>query len=310
MKLENNLSRSGSSSAGGGGLFFLDAILLEGTHEGQFVGRGLETTMTHFGGGIDELEFDLFQSRTLGVFQQSLTQGKDTFLGTDTAALDHDEIVSYFTIMRETTHGGDGLVGQIVLSGGVVLDNLAIHGVDTGTNAVDLLVDFGTVVVTLLTGTCHSGGHTRRMPGTNTGNLTQTLVSLAGQFLGVPTGSDTLETFTLGNTNAIDHFVLAEDIADGDGLFQMFLNPLNLIFNGTTVQLDFHNMSLLLALLDQTDLSVSNNADDLAVTEHLTEIVFNALLAQIIIPFLAGLGESFSFRFVPVLVETTTAFFG
>lgn len=44
---------------------------------------------------------------------------------------------------------------------------------------------------------------------------------------------------------------------------------------------------------------MGNNADDFAVTKHLAEIVFNALLAQIITPFLAGFGESFSFRFVP-----------
>lgn len=118
-----NLSRGGGSSSGGS-LLFLDTILLEWTHEGQFVGRGLETTMTHLGGGIDELEFDLFQSRTLGVLQQSLTQGKDTLLGANAATLDHDKVVSDFTIMRETTHGGDGFVGQIVFSGSIVLDNL------------------------------------------------------------------------------------------------------------------------------------------------------------------------------------------
>ena len=116
--LENNLS------AGGGGLFFLDTILLEGTHECQFVGWGLETTMTHLGGGIDELEFDLFQSSALGVLQQSLTQSKDAFLGTDAATLNHNEVVGNFTIMGETTHGGNRFIGQIVFSGSIVLDNL------------------------------------------------------------------------------------------------------------------------------------------------------------------------------------------
>uniref|UniRef100_A0A1L8E781 Uncharacterized protein n=1 Tax=Haematobia irritans TaxID=7368 RepID=A0A1L8E781_HAEIR len=227
---KQNLS-GGSSSCGSSGLLFLDAILLEGTHECQFVGWGLETTMTHLGGGIDEFEFDLFQGRTLGVFQEGLTQSKNTLLGTNAATLDHDKVVGNFTIMGETTHGGDGLVGQIVFSGSVVLDDLAILSVDTGTNAVDLLVDFGTVMITLLTSTCNSGGYTRRMPSTNTSNLSQTLVRLAWQFLGVPTGSDTLETFTLGDTNAIDHFILSEDIANRNGLFQMFLNPFNLIFN-------------------------------------------------------------------------------
>lgn len=46
-------------------------------------------------------------------------------------------------------------------------------------------------------------------------------------------------------------------------------------------------------------LSVGDNADDFAVTEHLAEVIFNALLAQIIAPLLAGLGESLLLGFVP-----------
>lgn len=135
-----------------------------------------------------------------------------------------------------------------------VLSYLAILGVHASADAVDLLVDLGTVVVTLLTSTCHSGGHTGRMPGTNTGNLAQTLVGLAGQFLGVPTRGDTLESLTLGDTNAIDHLILAKHVADLDGLLEMLTHPLDLILNGATVQLDLHDVRLLLALLDQTDL--------------------------------------------------------
>lgn len=139
---------------------------------------------------------------------------------------------------------------------------LAILGVDTSTDAVDLLVDLGTVMVTLLTSTCHSGGHTGRMPGTNTGNLAQTLVRLAGQLLGVPTRGDTLESLTLGHTNAIDHLILAKHVADLDGLLEMLTHPLDLILNGATVQLDLHDVRLLLALLDQTDLKERNSRTD------------------------------------------------
>lgn len=54
--------------------------------------------------------------------------------------------------------------------------------------AVDLLVDLGTVMVSLLTSTGHTELNSARMPSSNTGNLTQTFVCLPGQFLTVPSG--------------------------------------------------------------------------------------------------------------------------
>merc|ERR1712071_546348 len=83
--------------------------------------------------------------------------------------------------MGESTHGGDRLVGQIVFSGCVVLDNLALAGVDTTTDTVNLFVQLGTMMVTLLTSTGNRELDTRRMPSSDTGDLTQTFVGLAGQ---------------------------------------------------------------------------------------------------------------------------------
>lgn len=114
----------GGSSSGGSGSLLLETILLERSHEGQLVGWGLEATVTHLGRGVDELELDLLQGRALGVLQQGLAQGDDALLGADAAALDHDEVVVDLTVVGEATHGRDALVGQIVLGGGVVLDDL------------------------------------------------------------------------------------------------------------------------------------------------------------------------------------------
>lgn len=112
--------------SGSSGLQFLfaDAVLLESSHEGGLVGRGLESSMTQFGAGVDELEVDGLKSGALGVHQQRLSQGDDALLGTNAAALDHQEVVVDLSVEGEATHWGDRLVGDVVLGGGAVLDDL------------------------------------------------------------------------------------------------------------------------------------------------------------------------------------------
>jgi len=67
------------------------------------------------------------------------------------------------------------------------------------------------------------------------------------ELLGSPTVSNTLETVALGNSNDIDIFVLLKDGGDINGLLKETVSVVNLVGNGSTVQLDFHEVSLLLA---------------------------------------------------------------
>merc|ERR1719159_2068004 len=184
------------------------AILLERAHEALLLLGGLEATVAHLGSGVDELEVDVLQSGTGSLLQQRLAEGDGTLLGANDATLDQNKVILDKTVVNEATDGVDGLVGDVDLGGAVVLDEFAIDGVVAGADAVDLLVDLGTVVVTLLTGAGDGEGNTGWMPCTDTGDLAETLVSLAGQLLGVPSGSDAVVTATLGDTDVVDHLVL------------------------------------------------------------------------------------------------------
>lgn len=109
----------------------------------------------------------------------------------------------------------------------------------------------------------------------------------------------TLVSFTLGNTNAVNHLILSKHRVNRDGLLQMFPCPFNFVFNGSTIDLDLHDVSFLLTLLQQLHLSVSNNPYYTAVTDHFLEVLLNGLASKLILPFLAGLSECLLLAFVP-----------
>ena len=73
---------------------------------------------------------------------EGLAESDDTLLGTGDRALEDKEVVLDDTVVGEATHGRDLLVGDVRL-GGRVGDILA------RADTVDLLVEFGTVVVTV-----------------------------------------------------------------------------------------------------------------------------------------------------------------
>ena len=98
----------------------------------------------------------------------------------------------------------DALLGDVKVGGGVTL-------VIALANTVDLVVDRGTVVVSVLTSTGNSPLDVGRVPGTDTGDLAETLVCLTRELLGAPTGGDTVESLTLGDGNNVNHLVVLED---------------------------------------------------------------------------------------------------
>ena len=81
---------------------------------------------------------------------EGFAEGDDTFLGSRDRALEEEEVVLNDTVVRETTQGSDLLLGDVVLSGGIVV-------LVTEANTVDLLIDLRSVVVTICEGKELSG---------------------------------------------------------------------------------------------------------------------------------------------------------
>jgi len=153
-------------------------ILFERAHEVLLLLARLEATMTKLACGVDKLEVNMLHVPFLEVRQQRLAQGDNTFLGPNTAAPDHEAVLLHLTIVSEASHGRDTLFCDIKLGGGVVLHLLVSLFVESLANTVDLLVDLRAVVLAFLTSTSHSVRHTGRVPRSDTGDFTQTLVCL------------------------------------------------------------------------------------------------------------------------------------
>jgi len=131
-------------------------LLLEWSHGLLLLLDGLEASVAELGCGVDELEGNDLGGTAVGLGEQRLTQGDDALLHAGDGTLEHDVVLVDLSVVREATNRGDALDSQIKLSGSVVWCDLVIRALDALGNAVDLLVDLGTVMVTVLTGTWDS----------------------------------------------------------------------------------------------------------------------------------------------------------
>lgn len=184
-------------------------------------------------------------------------------------------------------------------------------------------------MVTHLTSTGNSPLDVGRMPSTDTCDLAETfkifksttvcerngtevpkrettglltLVSLARQLLGSPTGGDTVVSVTGSDCNDIDHLVLLEDGIDGDGLLKERSTMLHLVGNGTTIDLNLHQVRLLLLERGLADLGVGEDTDYGAVLLDALELAGE--IGAVVLGVLLGVaGEGLLLALVPVLVE-------
>merc|ERR1712228_368879 len=155
-------------------------------------------------------------------------------------------------------------------------------------------------MVTLLSSPGHGVLDPAGMPRSDTGHLTQTLVSLAGRLLTMPTASHALESVSLGDTDDVEGFVHGEDLSYWDLLLEVLPGPVHLVGDGAAVELDLHDVSLLLPASEQLHLSVHDDPDGGAVLLDLVQVLLDLLFAEVISPLGAALSEGLLLGLGPV----------
>ncbi len=176
------------------------------SEEFSFFVVSLESSVSHFTGSIDEFKVDLFQSSSADLGYETLPENEYFFLGSNDTAFEHEEILSDYSVVGESSDGSDVLLSEVGIGGGVVGGS----GAHSLSDSVNLLVHFSTVVVSQLTRSRHSPSDTGRMPRSHTTHFAITSMGFFLQVLHSPTFYHSLESFSFSHSQNVDHFVLLE----------------------------------------------------------------------------------------------------
>ena len=211
------------------------------------------------------------------------------------------------TVVGEATKRSNVLFNSISLSGSVVLGATN----STGTDSVDLLVEFSSAVVAELTGTGDGPLNGSGMPSSDTTDLAETSVGLARHAGDTESLDDTGGSLTAGNTDGVDHLELVEDLSDGDFTLELLEAPIDLLGDGATVDLDLEEVSLALAEVKLGELGAGEDADDCAVLLYSLEVALDGVLALgILLVSLRVVSEGLLLGVLPVLVEAALELIG
>jgi len=252
--------------------------------------------VTVLGGGIDELDVGVLGHPRLSAWEDGLANDANSLAGAHGATLDEEEVMVDNTVVRESTEWSDVLLDGVGL--GVRVSGL------TSTDTVDLLVDLSSAMVTELTTAGDRPLDGGWMPGTDTSDLSETSMSLAVKARHTESLDHTLGTLTAGHTDDVSHLVLVEDLADGDFLLEVAVSVLDLVSDGSTVELDLHNVGLVLTELELADLGGAKNADNSAVLSDALEVALDGSLGGVgLLEAISVLAESSLLGVHPVLVE-------
>ena len=254
--------------------------------------------MSKFAGSINEFQIDFLKSSSIDLREQRFSQHKDSLLRSNAASFDHDEVILNDSVMREPSEGCDILLREIIVCGGIVLSTSS----GTLSESEDLLVHFGSVMVTRLTGSGNSPSDSFWMPGTDTTDLAVPSMGLLLQVADTESLHDTTESLTFCDTKDIEVLVLLEYGVNAHLLLEQVITEFDLVFDGATVELDLHNVVLLLSDVQKLHLGVGDHSNHCAVLLDSGKFNLNGLLLTV---FLGIFAEGLLLGVHPILVESS-----
>lgn len=190
--------------------------------------------MSEFGRGINEFQVDLRLFSIEGGGEERVSKDKSSLSDTDGATFKHDVVIKDASVMRETSERGNVLLSDISFSSGIVI------GFSGGfTDSVDSLVEFSSVMVTVLSGSGNSPSDSFGMPCSDATDLSETLVCLSGELSDSVSGGNSFVSMSLGDSDNISETSSGEDVVNSDFLFEVGVGPFDFLFNSSSIDLDF-----------------------------------------------------------------------
>lgn len=224
--------------------------------------------MTELGRRADPLELDL---GVVAMGEEGVTHNNRAALGPRAGALDHDEVSLDAAVVDEAADGVDAFVCQVELC-------CAALGVLGSVDHEDLLVRICAVEVTHLTGAGDRVLDVGGVPCANAGDLAVSAAGLARETGDTPAGNDALETTTACDGDGVDLASDGEDVLDGDGLLHESVCVIDLLGDILpAVDLDLHDVGLLLLQRSQRRLRVGDDTDDVCVLLEAPELLLYVL---------------------------------
>lgn len=116
----------------------------------------------------------------------------------------------------------------------------------------------------------------------------------------------TRHSLSASHTDHINALRVLKDLGNLDLLLELGLSERNLVSNGSTVKLDFHNVSLVLSEAELADLGGTNDTHNRSVLLNASDVSLDGSLGLVVFLIAVGiLGEGLLLGVHPVLVETS-----